>query len=65
MWRARSNQRDLFDQTTGVTTPLPSDLRAKLTPLLQVLLTEAASAELRQIKVDVLSEEDSDDQHLA
>jgi hypothetical protein len=65
MWRARSNQRDLFDQTTGVTTALPSDLRAKLTPLLQVLLTEAASAELRQIKVDVLGEEDSDDQHLA
>ena len=65
MWRARSNQRDLFDQTTGVTTALPSDLRAKLTLLLQVLLAEAAGAELRQIKVDVLGEEDSDDQDLA
>lgn len=65
MWRARSRQRDLFDQTTGVTMALPPELRAKLTPLLQVLLAEAAGAELRPIKVDVLSEEDSDDQDLA
>lgn len=61
MRRARHNQRDLFDQATRVT-ELPSDLRTKLTPLLQVLLTEAAGAEPRQAKADDLGEEDSDDQ---
>ena len=65
MSRARSRQRDLFDQTTGVTTALPSDLRAKLTLLLQVLLAEAAGAALSPIKVDVLGGEDGDDQDLA
>ncbi len=61
MRRAQHNQRDLFDQATRVR-ELPPDLRTKLTPLVQVLLTEAAAAGPRQAKADDLGEEDGDDQ---
>ena len=47
MQRARHNQRDLFDEATRVAQLRP-DLRGKLTPLLQVLLAEAAGVEPRE-----------------
>jgi hypothetical protein len=62
MWRARGNQRDLFDEAARVAELRP-DLRAKLTPLLQALLSEAAGMEPRQNKPDDLGgEEAGDDQ---
>jgi hypothetical protein len=62
MQRARRNQRDLFDEATRVADLWP-DLRAKLTPLLQALLSEAAGVAPRQSKSDTLdAEEAGDDQ---
>ena len=60
MRRARSKQRDLFDEAVAELQP---DLRVKLTPLLQALLSEAAGVEPRQSKSDDLGgEEAGDDQ---
>jgi hypothetical protein len=56
MRSARRNQRDLFEPAPRVA-DLGSDLRTKLTPLLQALLTEAAGVE-----PDPGREEDGDDQ---
>jgi hypothetical protein len=62
MWRARRNQRDLFDEAARVADLRP-DLRAKLTPLLQALLSAAAAVEPRQSKSgDLGGEEAGDDQ---
>jgi hypothetical protein len=62
MQRARCNQRDLFDEVDRAAELRP-DLRAKLTPLLQALLSEAAAVEPRQSKSDDLGgEEAGDDQ---
>lgn len=44
MWRARRNQKDLFDETPQVRALRP-DLRNKLALLLQALLAEAASVQ--------------------
>ena len=49
MRRARHNQRDLFDEAARVEELRP-DLRAKLTPLLQALLAEAAWVKPREAK---------------
>ena len=46
MRRERHSQRDLFDERATVPHLRP-DLQAKLTPLLQILLTEAAGIGLR------------------
>jgi hypothetical protein len=62
MQRARRSQRDLFDEAARVAELRP-DLRAKLTPLLQALLSEAAAVAPRHSKSDCLdSEEAGDDQ---
>jgi hypothetical protein len=62
MWRARRNQRDLFDEAARVV-ELRLDLRAKLTPLLQALLAEAAGVEPGQSLSDNRGvEEGGDDQ---
>jgi hypothetical protein len=62
MQRARHTQRDLFDEAIQAMELRP-DLRTKLTPLLQVLLAEAASVEPRQAKPEDLGgEEGGDDQ---
>ena len=62
MRRARHSQRDLFDEATP-TMELRPDLRTKLTPLLQVLLAEAAGVKPRQARPeDFDGEEGSDDQ---
>jgi hypothetical protein len=62
MRRARRSQRDLFDEAARVAELRP-DLRARLTPLLQALLSEAAALAPRQSKSDGLgSEEAGDDQ---
>ena len=62
MWRARGNERDLFDEAVRVAELRP-DLRAKLTPLLQALLSEAAGVEPRRNEPDDLGgEEAGDDQ---
>lgn len=41
MWKERYGQRDLFEEAIRAAELRP-DLRAKLTPLLQALLSEAA-----------------------
>ena len=62
MRRARGNQRDLFDEAARVAELRP-DLRAKLTPLLQALLSEAAGMEPHRSEPDDLGgEEAGDDQ---
>ncbi len=60
MRRVRHNQMDLFDEAIPVT-ELRSDLRAKLTPLLQALLAEAGLARY-QANRDSSGEESVDDQ---
>jgi hypothetical protein len=61
MRRARCNQRDLFDEAAEVAALRP-DLRAKLTPLLQLLLSEAAGvAPYRSKSADPSAEEAGDD----
>jgi hypothetical protein len=62
MMSARRNQRDLFEPAAPAV-ELHSELRTKLAPLLQALLTEAAGVEPRQSKSDGLGgEEAGDDQ---
>jgi hypothetical protein len=62
MRSARRRQRDLFEPAPRVADLRP-DLRTKLTPLLQALLTEAAGVEPDPTTADDLGrEEDGDDQ---
>jgi len=63
MRRARHNQRDLFDESARVA-EIRCDLRVKLTPLLQALLSEAAGVGPRQSQEldDLGGEEAGDDQ---
>jgi hypothetical protein len=61
MTNERRNQRDLFEQAT-MPPELPSYLRAALTPLLRVLLTEAAAQGMQAETDDRIGEEDGDDQ---
>jgi hypothetical protein len=62
MWRARRNQRDLFDEAPQMGELRP-DLRNKLALLLQVLLAEAASVhQQRTESVDRNGGETGDDQ---
>jgi hypothetical protein len=62
MRSTRRHQRDLFEPAAGVA-DLGPDLRTKLTPLLQALLTEAAGVEPDPTPSDDLGrEEDGDDQ---
>jgi|HubBroStandDraft_1064217.scaffolds.fasta_scaffold00022_70 hypothetical protein len=62
MRRVPGSQRDLFEPAIGVV-PLQADLRMKLTPLLQALLSEAAGVEARQGQLDDLGgKEAGDDQ---
>lgn len=63
MGRARRNQRDLFDEVALVAELRP-DLRTKLTPLLQALLSEAAGLDPSQAE-DLGGEEVGDDQNHA
>lgn len=63
MGRARRNQRDLFDEVALVAELRP-DLRTKLTPLLQALLSEAAGLDPSQVE-DLGGEEVGDDQNHA
>jgi hypothetical protein len=63
MGRARGNQRDLFDEAARVAELRP-DLRTKLTPLLQALLSEAAGLDPSQVD-DLGGEEVGDDQNHA
>jgi hypothetical protein len=51
MRRARRSQRDLFDEAAQLTELRP-ELRTKLTPLLQVLLAEAAGVGSCQSQLD-------------
>ena len=65
MRRARGSQRDLFDEAIRVAELRP-DLRTKLTPLLQALLSEAAELEAHQSRLnDLGGEEAGDDQNHA
>ena len=62
MRSARRHQRDLFEPTARVA-DLRLDLRAKVTPLLQALLTEAAGVRPRSTTADDRGrEEHGDDQ---
>jgi hypothetical protein len=61
MTNERRNQRDLFEQAT-VPPELSSDLRTALTPLLRVLLTEAAAQSVQAEMGDRIGEDDGDDQ---
>ena len=61
MRNERRNQRDLFERTT-LLPEIPPDLRTALTPLLRVLLTEAAAQGTRAELDDPTGEEDGDDQ---
>lgn len=63
MRRARGSQRDLFDEAIRAAELRP-DLRTKLTPLLQALLSEAADLEAPRSRLDHLGgEEAGDDQN--
>jgi len=64
MRRARHNQRDLFDEAAQVT-ELQPELRSKLAPLLQTLLTEAAGVQRQIESKDHDVEEAGDDQDRA
>jgi hypothetical protein len=57
----RRNQRDLFEQT-NMPPELPTELRTALTPLLRLLLTEAAAQAPQGEMDDQIGKEDSDDQ---
>jgi hypothetical protein len=62
MPKAPRRQRDLFDEAAPLTELRP-DLRTRLAPLLQVLLTEAAGWQQRQTESkDRDGEEAGDDQ---
>ena len=65
MRSTRRHQRDLFEPAARVADLRP-DLRTKLTPLLQALLTEAAGVEPQPTTLDDRGhEEDGDDQDRA
>jgi hypothetical protein len=57
----RHSQRDLFDERATVPHLRP-ELRAKLTPLLQILLTEAADIGPQDAATRAGAQEDGDDQ---
>jgi hypothetical protein len=62
MGSTRRHQSDLFEPVPRVADLRP-DLRVKLTPLLRVLLTEAAGVEPHETTADDRGgEEDGDDQ---
>ena len=61
MTNERRNQRDLFEQAT-MPPELSSHLRTALTPLLRVLLTEAAAQGIEAEMDDRIGEEAGDDQ---
>jgi hypothetical protein len=62
MRNTRGSQRDLFETAVRVT-ELQPDLRTRLTPLLQALLSEAAGVESGAGQLDNLDgEEAGDDQ---
>ena len=62
MPKSPRRQRDLFDEAASLTELRP-DLRTRLAPLLQVLLTEAAGWQQRQTESkDRDGEEAGDDQ---
>jgi len=54
MGRTRGSQRDLFDEVARVVELRP-DLRTKLAPLLQALLTEAAGLDPSQVEDQVVA----------
>ena len=54
MGRTRGSQRDLFDEVARVVELRP-DLRTKLTPLLQALLSEAAGLDPSQVEDQVVA----------
>lgn len=60
MRRTRHTQRDLFDEAARVVELRP-DLRAKLTPLLQALLAEAACVKPPQATAAYLGDEEAGD----
>jgi hypothetical protein len=60
----RHSQRDLFEERATVPHLRP-DLQAKLTPLLQILLTEAAGVGQQDETARAGAQEDGDDQDLA
>jgi hypothetical protein len=57
----RHSQRDLFEERATVP-HLQPELRAKLTPLLQILLTEAAGVGQQDKTTRSGAQEDGDDQ---
>lgn len=59
MRRAHCNQKDLFDE---VMPELGTELRTRLTPVLQALLTEAADLETQRSKLNARGEGGDDDQ---
>ena len=61
MWRARLNQRDLFDEKPQVAELRP-ELRSRLAMLLQALLSEAASVGRQTDSTDRDGAEVCDDQ---
>ena len=61
MRRERHSQRDLFEERATVP-HLQPELRAKLTPLLQILLTEAAGVGQQDKTTRSGAQEDGDDQ---
>jgi hypothetical protein len=61
MRRERHSQRDLFEERATVPHLRP-ELRAKLTPLLQTLLTEAADIGPQDTTTRSGAQEDGDDQ---
>jgi hypothetical protein len=62
MRRSRHKQRDLFEEATR-TMNLQPEMRAKLTPLLQILLAEAADIVPHDTEAGVpIDKENGDDQ---
>jgi hypothetical protein len=61
MRNERHSQRDLFEDSTTVPDLRP-ELRAKLSPLLQILLTEAAGVGQQDSTTKAGAQEDGDDQ---
>jgi hypothetical protein len=57
----RHSQKDLFEDRTTVPDLRP-ELRAKLSPLLQILLTEAAGVGHQDNTTNPSAQEDGDDQ---
>ncbi|MDX8448626.1 MULTISPECIES: hypothetical protein [Mesorhizobium] len=61
MKEQRRSQGDLFEPTT-LPAELPLGMRRTLTPLLQLLLVEAAAQGTREENGDRIGEEDGNDQ---